>query len=207
MGSTSSHPPDRRVFVDVSGIDWDDDASIRRWAYQVWKHITDEWGNDMIEAPRTVLTDRYTAAVAYATDLHAAQSRKGNDIPYVAHLLGVSSLVLEAGGSEDRSALSGFTDRVWSRTEESGLPGSMKVFLSDGTLIEDSCWETHRLSPWRIVSETAVSWNEDGIDIDATIVSLTEAELVLRLRLADGAVEERYAAATVPYLCPDIPKG
>ncbi len=113
----------------------------------------------------------------------------------------------EADGSEDRSALSGFTDRVWSRTEDGGLPGSMKVFLSDGTLIEDSCWETHRLSPWRIVSETAVSWNEDGIDIDATIVSLTEAELVLRLRLADGAVEERYEAATVPYLCPDIPKG
>lgn len=38
--------------------------------------------------------------MAYATDLHAAQSRKGNDIP-VADLLGVSSLVLEAGGSED----------------------------------------------------------------------------------------------------------
>ncbi|MDQ1245863.1 MAG: hypothetical protein QG597_230 [Actinomycetota bacterium] len=103
MGSTSSHPPDRRAAVDVSGIDWDDDASIRRWAYQVWQHITDHWGNDMTEALRTVLTDRYTAAVAYATALHATQTRKGNDIPYVAHLLGVSSLVLEAGGSEDEA--------------------------------------------------------------------------------------------------------
>jgi (p)ppGpp synthase/HD superfamily hydrolase len=103
MGSTSSHPPDRRAVVDVSGIDWDDDASIRRWAYRVWQHITDHWGNDMTEAPRTVLTDRYTAAVAYATDLHATQTRKGNDIPYAAHLLGVSSLVLEAGGTEDEA--------------------------------------------------------------------------------------------------------
>jgi (p)ppGpp synthase/HD superfamily hydrolase len=48
-----------------------------------------------------VLTSRYADAVAYAADVHAGQARKGSDIPYVAHLIGVSSLVLEAGADED----------------------------------------------------------------------------------------------------------
>lgn len=47
-----------------------------------------------------MLTARYADAVAYASDVHAAQVRKGTRVPYVAHLLGVSSLVLEAGGDE-----------------------------------------------------------------------------------------------------------
>lgn len=51
--------------------------------------------------PSTVLGERFAAAVAYAAQVHAAQDRKGTGIPYVAHLLGVSSLVLEAGGDED----------------------------------------------------------------------------------------------------------
>ena len=45
------------------------------------------------------------------------------------------------------------------------------------------------------------------MDIAADIVSLTDAELVLSLKLGSDAVEEKYVAATVPYLCPDMPKG
>ena len=51
--------------------------------------------------PQIVLGPRYADAVAYAAAVHAEQDRKGTGIPYVAHLLGVSSLVLEAGGDED----------------------------------------------------------------------------------------------------------
>jgi len=47
------------------------------------------------------LTPRFEDALLYATRLHATQTRKGNDVPYVAHLLAVASLVLEAGGDED----------------------------------------------------------------------------------------------------------
>jgi (p)ppGpp synthase/HD superfamily hydrolase len=101
MGSKNT--PHQRRYFDVSGIDWDDDASIDRWAQKVWTLVTDEWGNHMTEAPSTILTEKYTQAVAYATELHASQTRKGNTIPYAAHLLGVSSLVLEAGGTEDEA--------------------------------------------------------------------------------------------------------
>jgi (p)ppGpp synthase/HD superfamily hydrolase len=51
----------------------------------------------------TVLTDRYTRAVDYAREAHATQTRKGTQIPYLYHLLAVSSLVLEFGGNEDQA--------------------------------------------------------------------------------------------------------
>ena len=100
------------------------------------------------------------------------------------------------------------TDRVWVKAgDETALPGVIRIFLSDGTLVQDSCWETHRLSAWQRAGENALSWSEDGMDIKADIVTLTADELVLSLKLIGGDVEERYTPATVPYLCPDIPKG
>lgn len=50
-----------------------------------------------------ILTDRFTRAVDYARIAHAAQVRKGSNIPYVYHLLGVASLVIEFGGNEDQA--------------------------------------------------------------------------------------------------------
>lgn len=43
---------------------------------------------------------RFEQALLFATRKHAGQTRKGSDVPYVAHLFGVTSLVLEAGGDE-----------------------------------------------------------------------------------------------------------
>ena len=51
----------------------------------------------------TVLTERFTRAVDYARIAHAGQVRKGTDIPYLTHLLGVAALVIEFGGSEDQA--------------------------------------------------------------------------------------------------------
>lgn len=45
----------------------------------------------------------FESALVYATRLHASQTRKGTDIPYVSHLLAVASLVLEAGGDEEQA--------------------------------------------------------------------------------------------------------
>ena len=46
---------------------------------------------------------RLHAALDYAADAHQAQVRKGSEIPYLGHLLGVSSLVIEYGGDEDQA--------------------------------------------------------------------------------------------------------
>ncbi len=46
------------------------------------------------------LTSRFDEAYRYAADLHRDDLRKGTDVPYLTHLLGVASLVLEDGGDE-----------------------------------------------------------------------------------------------------------
>lgn len=50
-----------------------------------------------------VLTHRFTQAFEYARIAHATQVRKGTDIPYLSHLMGVAGLVLEHGGTEDQA--------------------------------------------------------------------------------------------------------
>ena len=40
------------------------------------------------------LTQRYADAIAYASIAHATQTRKGTDLPYMSHLIGVSGLVI-----------------------------------------------------------------------------------------------------------------
>lgn len=44
---------------------------------------------------------RYGKALAHAAEKHAGQKRTGTRIPCISHPLGVASLVLEYGGSED----------------------------------------------------------------------------------------------------------
>ena len=49
------------------------------------------------------LTSRYCSALTFAAELHRDQCRKKTTIPYVAHLLAVSSLALEQGADEDEA--------------------------------------------------------------------------------------------------------
>ncbi|HKH46489.1 MAG TPA: hypothetical protein VKM72_17645 [Thermoanaerobaculia bacterium] len=82
----------------------------------------------------------------------------------------------------------------------------MRVFLADGTLVMDSCWETYRLAKWRTLPDGAIAWEEDGAEIQAHVVEASETVLVLRLALVGGPTEERYRKAEVPYVCPDMPR-
>jgi GTP pyrophosphokinase len=50
-----------------------------------------------------VLGPRFVKALELAAQLHADQKRKGTSVPYLAHLLGVTSIVLEDGGDEDQA--------------------------------------------------------------------------------------------------------
>ena len=46
---------------------------------------------------------RFREALAWAAELHEDQFRKGGEIPYVSHLIGVAAIVLEHGGDEDEA--------------------------------------------------------------------------------------------------------
>lgn len=50
-----------------------------------------------------MLTDRIAKALALAVEAHDKQLRKGTNIPYVAHPMGVASLALDFGADEDQA--------------------------------------------------------------------------------------------------------
>ena len=49
------------------------------------------------------LTDRYKNALNLAFDLHKSDCRKGKNTPYMAHLLAVSAMVMDDGGTEEEA--------------------------------------------------------------------------------------------------------
>jgi (p)ppGpp synthase/HD superfamily hydrolase len=73
---------------------------------------------------RLILTTRFTEAVEYAREIHQG-TRKGSRVPYMAHLLGVTALVMGENGnvpfpvSEDLALAALLHDAV---EDEGGLP-------------------------------------------------------------------------------------
>ncbi len=53
-----------------------------------------------------LLSSAFLRAVLDAEHYHHEQTRKGTDIPYLSHLFGVCSIVLEAGGTENEAIAS-----------------------------------------------------------------------------------------------------
>ena len=49
------------------------------------------------------LSPRFDQALHYEVLIHAGQLRKGTEIPYLSHLLGVASIALEYGANEDQA--------------------------------------------------------------------------------------------------------
>lgn len=58
------------------------------------------------------LGERFERALVMAVRLHRRQNRKGTSVPYVAHLLGVCSIVLEYGGGESEAIAAVLHDAV-----------------------------------------------------------------------------------------------
>ena len=65
---------------------------------------------------------RLSQALAYAENVHAGVMRKGTDIPYLAHVVGVSAIVMETRGSEDEAIAGLLHDTL----EDGGDPERMR---------------------------------------------------------------------------------
>ena len=64
------------------------------------------------------LSRRFNEAFEYAAEVHGTDTRKGTDIPYLAHLLGVTSIALEHGADEDEAIAALLHDAI----EDGGGP-------------------------------------------------------------------------------------
>jgi len=100
-----------------------------------------------------------------------------------------------------------FVGKLWVATDPSAPLGTIRIFLADGTLVMDSCFETYRLARWESVDARRIAWQEDTARIEADVDDSTAGELRLRLRLVQEIREEHYRIAAVPFLCPDLRAG
>lgn len=66
----------------------------------------------MADTDTPLLSARFDAALAYASAAHRRQIRKGSNVPYVSHLLGVCAIALENGGDEDQAIAALLHDAV-----------------------------------------------------------------------------------------------
>ncbi|MBD2364645.1 HD domain-containing protein [Anabaena minutissima FACHB-250] len=97
------------------------------------------------------LTDKFESALIYATRLHANQTRKISGVPYVAHLLSVAALVLEAGGTEEEAIAGLLHDAVEDQGGQSTREEIRQRFGETVVAIVDGCTEcnTYPKPPWQ----------------------------------------------------------
>jgi (p)ppGpp synthase/HD superfamily hydrolase len=74
-----------------------------------------------MSTPRPIDWDRVRSAFDFALAEHCDQARKSTDIPYMAHLLGVTAYVLEFGGHTDETVAALLHDTV----EDQGGPETL----------------------------------------------------------------------------------
>jgi len=86
-----------------------------------------------------ILTKRFLDAVEYASYLHAEQKRKGTKKPYISHLMGVSSLVLEHGDTEDEAIAALLHDAVEDQGGKDTLEAIDALFGSKVATIVKGC--------------------------------------------------------------------
>ncbi len=105
------------------------------------------------------LTPRFASAVAYACELHAGQFRKGTQIPYISHLLGVTSIALDHGATEDEAIGALLHDAA---EDAGGEPVVWEIRKRFGSALADivaGCSDTFETPkpPWRRRKEAYVA--------------------------------------------------
>jgi (p)ppGpp synthase/HD superfamily hydrolase len=98
----------------------------------------------------TTLTGRFDEAVRYAREVHASQTRKGTGTPYLAHLLGVASIVLDDGGTEDEAIAALLHDAAEDHGGRARLEDIGTRFGDSVARMVEECtdsWETPK-KPW-----------------------------------------------------------
>ena len=123
----------------------------------------------------TRLGPRFLRAFVFAAEKHKGQTRKASSIPYVAHLMGVASLVLEAGGDEDLGIAALLHDVVEDCGGTPMLKEVRRRFGSRVAKVVDACTDayTDPKPPWRERKERYIARlrNEDK---DTRLVSAAD---------------------------------
>jgi len=105
------------------------------------------------------LSIRFEDALVYAHAVHADQTRKGSAVPYIAHLLGVTSLALEYGADEDQAIGALLHDAAEDAGGEARLADIRARFGDTVAQIVSECTDTCETPkpPWRARKEAYIA--------------------------------------------------
>jgi (p)ppGpp synthase/HD superfamily hydrolase len=131
----------------------------------------------VLEEPTPALTGRFLSAVTLAASRHGGR-RLGTEIPYMAHLLVVTGLVLEDGGSEIEAIAAMLHDTVEDGGGRELLAEIEREYGSEVADIVAACSDS--LDP----DEDGRSWRERKEDYVAHLAEVSD-DAVLRVVLAD----------------------
>lgn len=140
----------------------------------------------MDDTPSPIFGDRFREGLNYAVTVHASQARKGTHIPYLGHVLGVCSLVIDAGGSENQAIAALLHDAAEDQGGRARLADIKERFGAPVAAIVEACSDTF--------DDPKPDWRprkQDYIDrlrtksTDALLVSLADKVHNARSILAD----------------------
>jgi (p)ppGpp synthase/HD superfamily hydrolase len=132
------------------------------------------------------LSSRFRRAFLFAADKHSGQTRKASTIPYIAHLMGVASLVLEFGGNEDMAIAALLHDVVEDCGGVAMLKEVRRRFGARVAKIVDGCTDsfTDPKPPWRKRKETYLRHLKKA-DAETRLVSAADKLNNVRSILSD----------------------
>lgn len=147
-----------------------------------------------------MMTHRFDDALQFAARSHRDQWRKATRIPYISHLLGVCSLVLDHGGDEDQAIAALLHDAVEDQGGDAMLATISDRYGPRVAAIVLACSDStdQTTEPWKTRKERYLAGIADKSD-DATLVTacdkLHNATAILNDLDAVGvAVFDRFTA-------------
>ena len=143
------------------------------------------------------MSSELARALKFAAKRHAHQTRKGRDVPALAHLLAVSSLVLEDGGSQ-REAVAALLHDVLEDTDTSRR-AVRKRFGRKVARIVDACTDVSRGG-----THTAKNWMRRRRQMLARLRDPSTRMSVVRVKAADSLANARSLTAYLRQQGPEV---
>ncbi|MGD8331782.1 MAG: HD domain-containing protein [Acidobacteriota bacterium] len=144
------------------------------------------------------LGERFRAALTFAAEAHNGQGRKGTEVPYVAHLLGVTAIVLEYGGDEDQAIAALLHDAIEDQGGDVMRRQILERFGEHVTGMVNDCTDAEVIPkpPWK-ERKLAYLAHIPAVAADSMLVSMADklhnSRAILRdLRHKGPAVFERF---------------
>ena len=154
-----------------------------------------------LPAEQWLYSERFLVALDTAARMHAAQRRKGGEIPYVSHLLGTCSIALEYGADEDEAIAALLHDAIEDVQPTGAARNAVAIFGDRVLAIVEGCTDadTHPKPPWRERKERYIAHLANA---DASILLISAADklhnarsILADLRRVGDAVWDRFTAS------------